>query len=123
MPYVATRLGRWFYEVSGSASNRRPLVLLHGLFLDGDLWRHQLPAMRTRQLVYVFDMPGHGRSDVPPPFTLDDQAAAFAEALAALGLSQAVLVGLSWGGMLAMRMALLAEPMPSSSWHRARRLP
>jgi 3-oxoadipate enol-lactonase len=106
MPYVATRLGRWFYEVSGAPSNRRPLVLLHGLFLDSDLWRHQLPSLRARHVVYVFDMPGHGRSDTPPSFTLDDQAAALAEAMVALGLSQTVMVGLSWGGMLAMRMAL-----------------
>jgi 3-oxoadipate enol-lactonase len=114
MPYVATRLGRWFYEVSGSASNRRPLVLLHGLFLDGDLWRHQLPALRARHLVYVFDMPGHGRSDVPPAFTLEEQAAALAEAMVTLDLHQATIVGLSWGGMVAMRMALLYPELVSA---------
>ena len=56
--------------------------------------------------VVVIDGPGHGRSEIPPPFSLDDHARALVDALDALGIFKSVLVGLSWGGMVAMRVAL-----------------
>ena len=106
--YVATRLGRWFYDERGAA--RRPndpaIVLLHGLLLDGAMWDEQVGPLSELGRVVVIDGPGHGKSEVPPPFSLDDHARALVDALDALGIFKAVLVGLSWGGMLAMRVAL-----------------
>lgn len=105
MPIVKTRLGRWFYEERGDP--RGPAtVLLHGLFFDGRMWERQVPALAKAGRVIVLDGPGHGRSDLPPPFTLEDQADAVAECFDELGVGAALVIGLSWGAMVALRIAL-----------------
>lgn len=107
MPYVRTRLGRMFYEERGA--RKRPgdpsIVLLHGLLFDGGMWRGQIEALAELGRVVVFDGPGHGRSEPPPRFTLEDHADALYDAFGELGIDKAVLVGLSWGGFVAMRLA------------------
>jgi 3-oxoadipate enol-lactonase len=106
--YVTTRLGRWFYEERGQA--RRPndpaIVLMHGLLFDGGQWEPQVPPLSDLGRVVIIDGPGHGKSEVPPPFSLDDHARALVDALDALGIFKSILIGLSWGGMVAMRVAL-----------------
>jgi pimeloyl-ACP methyl ester carboxylesterase len=108
MPYVRTSLGRWFYEERGT--QRRPsdpAILLWPSFLcDGGMFRYQIEPLSALGRVIVFDGPGHGRSEVPPPFTLEDNADALTGALRQLGIERAVFIGASWGGMLAMRFAL-----------------
>jgi 3-oxoadipate enol-lactonase len=73
------------------------------------MWREQLEPLAALGRVVVFDPPGHGKSEVPPHFTLEDNADALLDAFDALRIDRAVLVGLSWGGMLGMRMALKHE--------------
>lgn len=106
MPYVKTRLGRWFYDEHGDKTQRTAIVLQHGLLFDGGQWDEQVGPLSAIGRTIVFDGPGHGKSEVPPIFTLEDHADALADALAELGIDKIVLVGLSWGGMLAMRFAL-----------------
>jgi 3-oxoadipate enol-lactonase len=108
MAYVRTRLGRWFYEEHGVA--KRPgdpaIVLCHGLLYDGSQWSNQIGPLSELGRVVVFDGPGHGKSEVPPPFSLDDHKQAFVDALDALSIQKTILIGLSWGGMLALRVAI-----------------
>jgi 3-oxoadipate enol-lactonase len=108
MAYVRTRLGRWFYEEHGVS--KRPadpaIVLCHGLLYDGAQWSNQIGPLSALGRVVVFDGPGHGKSEVPPPFSLDDHKQAFVDALDALGIQRTILIGLSWGGMLALRVAI-----------------
>ncbi|MBK8218787.1 MAG: alpha/beta fold hydrolase [Myxococcales bacterium] len=111
MPYVSTRLGRWFYEEHGDSSQKLAIVCLHGLLFDGGQWKEQVGPLSAIGRTIVFDGPGHGKSEVPPLFTLNDHADALADALAELGVERAALVGLSWGGMLAMRFALRHRSM------------
>jgi pimeloyl-ACP methyl ester carboxylesterase len=117
MPYVRTRLGRWFYEERGKPrrAGDPAIVLLHGLLFDGGMWRHQVEPLAELGRVIVLDGPGHGKSESPPRFTLEDHADALAiDALGELGVQRAVMVGLSWGGMLAMRAAI-QHPMKTSA--------
>jgi 3-oxoadipate enol-lactonase len=108
MSYVRTRLGRWFYEERGIA--RRPgdpaVVLWPSLLFDGGMWKHQVEPLSALGRVVVFDGPGHGKSEVPPPFSLEDNADALTDAFGELHIDKAVFVGLSWGGMVGMRLAL-----------------
>ncbi len=108
MAYVRTRLGRWFYEERGAPGKpgAPAIVLWPSLLCDGAMWWHQLGPLSALGRVVVFDPPGHGKSDVPPPFSLEDNADALLDAFGELRIDRAVLVGLSWGGMLGMRMAL-----------------
>jgi 3-oxoadipate enol-lactonase len=108
MPYVRTRLGRWFFEEKGKVA--RPgapaIVLWPSLLCDGGMWRRQTEALAAFGRVLVFDGPGHGKSESPPPFTLEENADALDDALGELRAEDVVMVGLSWGGMVAMRLAL-----------------
>ncbi|HEY8090089.1 MAG TPA: alpha/beta fold hydrolase [Polyangiaceae bacterium] len=108
MPYVRTRLGRWFYEERGVAKRAgdAAIVMWPSLLFDGGMWREQVEPLAALGRVVVFDPPGHGKSEVPPPFSLEDNADAMLDALGERSVDRAVFVGLSWGGMLAMRMAL-----------------
>ena len=81
--------------------------MLHGLLFDGGMWRAQVEPLSALGRVIIIDGPGHGKSEPPPRFTLEDHADALAiDAFSELGVRQAVLVGLSWGGMIAMRAAI-----------------
>jgi 3-oxoadipate enol-lactonase len=106
--YVRTRLGRWFYEERGAPKREKaPAVILWpSLLFDGSMWRRQLEPLAALGRVIVFDPPGHGKSEVPPPFTLEDNAEALIDAFDELRIDRAVMVGLSWGGMVSMRVAL-----------------
>lgn len=106
--YVRTRLGRWFYEERGAPRRAGDacIVLLHGLLFDGGMWDGCVGPLAELGRVVVLDGPGHGKSEVPPPFTLEDHTEALLDVFRELKIPRAVLVGLSWGGMLAMRVAI-----------------
>ena len=105
--YVSTRLGRWYYEEHGKAGDAA-IVLWPSFLTDGGMWDGQIAKLGDLGRVLVFDPPGHGKSETPPPFSLDDNARALLDALDALSVSRFVLVGLSWGGMIGLRLAVLA---------------
>jgi 3-oxoadipate enol-lactonase len=108
MPYVRTRLGRLFYEERGESrrGGDPAIVLLHGLLFDGGMWRGQVEPLSALGRVVVIDGPGHGKSEPPPKFTMEEHADALLDTLGDLDIPRALLVGLSWGGMVAMRLAL-----------------
>jgi 3-oxoadipate enol-lactonase len=108
MPYVRTRLGRLFYDERGEArrSGDPAIVLLHGLLFDGGMWRGQLGPLSALGRVVVIDGPGHGKSEPPPRFTMEEHADALLDAFGDLDVTRALVVGLSWGGMVGMRLAL-----------------
>src|SRR5271169_4624399 len=103
--YVATRLGRLYYEEHGK-KDARTIVLWPSFLTDGGMWDGQVAALEKLGRVIVFDPPGHGHSEPPPPFSLDDNARALLDALDALGIERFAIAGLSWGGMIGMRVAV-----------------
>lgn len=105
---VKTSMGTWCCSVQGA--RRRPgdpdVLLLHSMFVDASQWSGQVAPLARLGRVVALDMPGHGRSEVPPPFDLPAHADALARALAALGVERAICVGHSWGGALALHLAV-----------------
>lgn len=91
------------YERAGSGP---PVVLLHGYVGDGrSTWRHQLEALADDFTVVAWDMPGAGRSSDPPEsFRLPDYADCLTRFVDALELGRPHLVGLSFGGGLALEV-------------------
>lgn len=108
MAYVRTRLGRLFVEERGEPRRKSDpaIVLLHGLLFDGGMWRGQIEALSALGRVVVIDGPGAGKSEPPPRFMMEEHADALFDAWGELGIDKAIVVGLSWGGMVAMRFAL-----------------
>jgi pimeloyl-ACP methyl ester carboxylesterase len=81
-----------------------PVVLLGGFVGDGlATWRHQIEALSNTNAVLAWDAPGSGgSSDVPEFFGLPNYADCLAGLVSALKLEQPVVVGLSFGGALAL---------------------
>jgi pyruvate dehydrogenase E2 component (dihydrolipoamide acetyltransferase) len=109
--YLALANGqRLFYVLAGPTTRRPPLVFLHGLGGSQSTWQALLPSLVERRRVCALDLPGHGQSDKPTPaeanYSLAGLAGAVSEALAALNLSPAILVGHSLGGAVAISLAL-----------------
>jgi len=84
-----------------------PAVVLAGsLGSTLAMWDEQVPALSERFRVLRFDTRGHGRSPVPDgPYSLDDLVDDAVEVLDRWGIASACFVGLSLGGMTAMRLA------------------
>jgi pimeloyl-ACP methyl ester carboxylesterase len=89
------------YERAGDGP---PIVLLHGYVGDGPTtWRHQIDELSHDFTVVAWDAPGAGASSDPPePWSMADYADCLAAFLQALGIARADVVGLSFGGSLAL---------------------
>jgi pimeloyl-ACP methyl ester carboxylesterase len=89
------------YEREGSGP---PVVLLHGYVGDGSAtWRPQFDALSDEFTLIAWDAPGAGRSQDPPEaFNLDGYADCLAGFLRRLNIERAVVVGLSFGGIVAL---------------------
>ncbi len=86
-----------------------PLVLLHGTSTNGREWAWSLPALARGRSVYAPDMPGFdGGGPVADP-SPEHYAASVAAFLDTLGLGPTAVVGNSFGGLVALRLAL-SEP-------------
>jgi len=90
------------YERAGDGP---PLVLLHGALSDARVWRRQLEDLSDQLTVVAWDAPGHGRSSDPrEPFGMDRFAEVLAGLLEGLDLEPAHVLGLSFGGSLALEL-------------------
>lgn len=108
MPTVNTNLGPIFVDDQGAADEPSAL-LWPSLFTDHAMWRHQIPVLRHAGIrALALDPPGHGRSPGPGRrFTMDECAEAAVQVLDACGIREPiVLLGTSWGGFVAPRVAL-----------------
>ena len=83
------------------------VVLLHGYVGDGEAtWHRQLSALGDELTLIAWDAPGAGASPDPPEsLGMAGYADCLAGFLAALGIARPHLVGLSFGGALALAFA------------------
>ncbi|MEU8796373.1 alpha/beta fold hydrolase [Spirillospora sp. NPDC048819] len=92
-------------DVAGERGS--PVLLLHGIGSAAASFAAQLPVLARRHRVAAWDAPGYARSSDPvPPYGMDDFAEAAAALLTALDMVPAHVVGVSWGGVIATRLAL-----------------
>jgi len=82
-----------------------PVVLLHAEGVDASIWAEVAAALPGR--VAAPDLRGHGRSDVvDPPYAMGALVGDVERMMEARGLTGAVIVGLSLGGMIAQALAV-----------------
>lgn len=92
-----------------------PLVLLHGVLGDSRMWRRQLEELAAEFTVVAWDAPDCGRSSDPPEtFRLPEYADVLVIFVDALGLGPPHLLGLSWGGGLALEVYRRHPATPAS---------
>jgi pimeloyl-ACP methyl ester carboxylesterase len=85
----------------------RAVVLLHGYSASVEWWDRVAAALLGHRVIAV-DLVGHGGSEAPreaAQYGIDGQVEAVRQALDALGVRRAVLVGHSMGGYVAIALA------------------
>lgn len=93
---------RLYYEVAGAGEPT--VILLHGGMLDNTMWDEQFELLAKSHRVVRYDASAHGQSALPPEAYWDH--ADLLGLMDHLQIDQAVLVGLSMGGRVAIDMAL-----------------
>ncbi len=81
------------------------IVLVHGLGVDRTEWDGVAKRLTKRHHVLAVDLPGHGGSEAADSVQVERIAAALDATLEARGIRRAVLVGHSYGGLVAIAEA------------------
>jgi 3-oxoadipate enol-lactonase len=83
------------------------VVLLHGWGQNIDAWTYVEELLPRHVHVLAIDLPGHGRSTpMPDGYTTTDVVRTVARTVAHLDLREAVVVGHSFGGIVAQQLAI-----------------
>jgi len=94
-----------YYEEHGTGE---PILCLHGAGSSAAVWSDAVSELATRGRTIAYDRRGHFRSERPEPYVTNvheqaDDAAALIDALAA---APAIVIGRSYGGAVAIDLAL-----------------
>lgn len=103
---VETRFG-WTDVVVTGPDGGTPLLLLHGAMSGAPHALGELAELPARRRIYAVNVPGQSTraAAVRLKFGRGEYADWVNEVVAALGLSRAVLAGVSWGGAVSMEVA------------------
>lgn len=107
MPKICANRLNFHYQQAGEGPD---VVLIHGVTGDLSIWFlcHAMGVLSQSFRVTAFDLRGHGYSDVPPSgYTSANQAGDLMAVMDALGIERAMLVGHSFGGVVALHAAVL----------------
>ena len=97
------------YTVSGRG---RPVILSHGYGATGRMWDGQRQTLGNRYRLITWDMRGHGQTESPSnpaQYSTEATVADMKALLGSLGVSRAVVGGLSLGGYMSLAF-YLAHP-------------
>lgn len=95
------------YYSAGAAENEINIIFLHGWRSEALIWQkiiHTLPQDGFN--CFALDLPGFGKSEAPTDFfTIQDYADVVLEFINKLKLTNVVLIGHSFGGRIAIKIA------------------
>jgi pimeloyl-ACP methyl ester carboxylesterase len=99
---------RLYVEEQGKGS---PVLLIHGFGASTYTWRHVAPELAKTHRVIAVDLKGFGQSDKPfdSRYSVFDQAELLAQLIEDKDLRNLTLVGHSFGGGIALLLALEAN--------------
>lgn len=98
-------------------NSRLPVVLLHGLASNAHIWDLVAPYLTSAGLdCFAPDARGHGLSDKPENYGFEAMTADLAAFLEACRIERPLLVGHSWGGMVALEYAARISIGPHSPY-------
>jgi 3-oxoadipate enol-lactonase len=99
------RTGTLTWYTVGEAS-ARPMVLVHALGADSEMWEPQLPELSAMRRVVMVDLPGHGNSVAGPgPYTIRDLGEDILDVATTAGAGEFDLCGMSLGGLISIWIA------------------
>ncbi|MGO9411465.1 MAG: alpha/beta fold hydrolase [Spirochaetia bacterium] len=107
--------GNMVFLYEAGAPGAPGMLLVHGLGDEADTWRRVIHALAERHHVVAPDLPGFGRSPMPPRGRLAPSylIAVLTELVRHLGMAPVTLVGSSLGATLAEGIALAHPEMVS----------
>lgn len=97
---------RWEVRIRGAGI---PLLLIHGFTGRGSGWGAHATALASQFRLIVVDLPGHGRSGIPPDpagASVERSADDLAAILRREGMAPAHVLGYSLGARVALRVAV-----------------
>jgi pimeloyl-ACP methyl ester carboxylesterase len=107
MPVAELNGQRISFDDSGG--DGAPVILAHGFLMDREMFAPQVRELAPEFRVITWDERGFGQTEFDGrPFTYWDSAADCLALLDHLGIERAVVGGMSQGGFLSLRAALLA---------------
>lgn len=107
MPFAEVNGQRIRFDDNGS--DGPPLILGHGFLMDREMFLPQVEALGQEFRIVTWDERGFGETEFDgKPFTYWDSARDCLALLDHLGIEQAIVGGMSQGGFLSLRTALLA---------------
>jgi 3-oxoadipate enol-lactonase len=102
MPIIEIRDTTLYYESTGDGT---PLLFIHGMCGDADVWRGQVRRLADRFRCITYDRRGHSRSAIgDEPESVPTHAEDAAALITALGV-RPIVVGSSGGARIAMELA------------------
>ena len=102
---MPTAAGIYYAQYDEGRKDEPPVILIHGAGSNHLVWPAELRRLAGQRVLAV-DLPGHGRSGGVAHQTIASYADQMIELLAALGLFQAVFIGHSMGGAVALDLAV-----------------
>jgi pimeloyl-ACP methyl ester carboxylesterase len=83
------------------------VVFVHGLVMDHTMYEAQFEDLPERYRCIALDLRGHGRSECPPgPWSMQDSVDDVVAFIEHAGAAPCHLAGMSWGGMIAVRVGV-----------------
>ncbi len=106
---ISNRFGTTHVIASGP-EKAPPLVLLHGFFMTSIMWTPNISKLSKAYRVYAIDIVGNRNRSTPgEPINNSDEIIEWLEGtLTGLGLKKVHLMGMSFGGWLAMKFSIAA---------------
>jgi pimeloyl-ACP methyl ester carboxylesterase len=91
------------------------VVFAHGFCMDHTMYAAQFEDLPDAYRCVAWDMRGHGRSECPPgPWTMQDLVVDLVAFIEGVNARPCHLVGMSIGGMIAVRLAMQREDLVRS---------
>jgi len=111
MPFCEVDDIKLYYEDYG-AEDQVPLIFLHGVMANGQVWQPQVDHFKDRRRTVIFDFRGHGQSDKPRgKYSIKQFSEDLYSFLKKVEIEKAIISGHSMGGMTALRFTLDHQEM------------
>ncbi|MFX0026047.1 MAG: alpha/beta fold hydrolase [Candidatus Hermodarchaeota archaeon] len=105
MPFITNDQFKIFFYENKLAGT--PLVFIHGWLGSSKEWIHQLCYFNFKKRIIILDLPGFGKSNkLKAKYSIEFFSKQVLSFLKLLGYNEAILIGHSLGGMIALNIAL-----------------
>ncbi|MDR5659331.1 alpha/beta hydrolase [Serpentinicella sp. ANB-PHB4] len=107
MAYMDVNGVNLYYELKGNLEAEETVVFLNGVMASTNSWAMQVPVFEKDYRILLHDFKGQLLSDKPEgPYTFREHAEEAKILMEKLGIEKAHIIGTSYGGEVAMRLAI-----------------